>query len=106
MGGWRRGAGWYDVGPVYGDVLCRAEHFVHRVTFCAEGNLDWLPSAQSVPLCTKCSSVRNWLLLAGAWWLSLLWSDVVSESVCLCQPRPCCPSLTGTDRSAATNAVR
>ena len=32
-----------------------AEHFVHRVTDCAEGNQSRLLSAQNVPLCTKCS---------------------------------------------------
>ena len=38
------------------NILCRAEHFVHRVTFCAEGNESGLLSAQSVTLCTKCSA--------------------------------------------------
>ena len=32
-----------------------AEHFVHKVTDCAESNLDWLLSAQNVPLYTKCT---------------------------------------------------
>jgi len=32
--------------------------FVHRVTFCAEGNESRLFSAQSVTLCTKCSPRR------------------------------------------------
>ena len=41
-----------------GDVLCRAGHFVHRVTFCAEGNESRSFSAQSVTLCTKCSPRR------------------------------------------------
>ena len=36
--------------------MCRAEHFVHRVTFCAEGNESRSLSAQSVTLCTKCSA--------------------------------------------------
>ena len=30
------------------------EHFVHKVTDCAENDLDSLPSAQNVTLCTKC----------------------------------------------------
>ena len=42
----------------WGDVLCRAGHFVHRVTFCAEGNESGSFSAQSVTLCTKCSPRR------------------------------------------------
>ncbi len=32
---------------------------VHRVTFCAESNLDSLLSAQSVTFCTKCSARRQ-----------------------------------------------
>ena len=33
--------------------------FVHRVTFCAEGNESRSLSAQSVTLCTKCSPRRR-----------------------------------------------
>ena len=42
-----------------GDVLCRAGHFVHRATSCAEGNESRSPSAQSVTLCAKCSPGRR-----------------------------------------------
>ena len=42
-----------------GDVLCRAEHFVHRATSCAEGNESRSPSAQSVTLCAKCHPGRR-----------------------------------------------
>ena len=35
------------------------KHFVHRVTDCAESDLDWLPSAQNVTLCTKCSALHK-----------------------------------------------
>ena len=38
-----------------GNILRVGEHFVHRVTDCAEGNQSRLFSAQNVPLCTKCS---------------------------------------------------
>ena len=38
--------------------MCGAGHFVHRVTFCAEGNESGSFSAQSVTLCTKCSPRR------------------------------------------------
>ena len=55
-----RGSGFLvvRVRVVWGDVLCRAGHFVHRVTFCAEGNESGSFSAQSVTLCTKCSPRR------------------------------------------------
>lgn len=45
------------------DILRVGEHFVHRVTDCAEGNQSRLFSAQNVPLCTKCSVMcdRSWL---------------------------------------------
>ena len=35
------------------------EHFVQRGTDCAESDLDSLPSAQNVTLCTKCSALHN-----------------------------------------------
>ena len=35
------------------------KHFVHRVTDCTESDLDWLPSAQNVTLCTKCSALHK-----------------------------------------------
>ena len=35
------------------------KHFVHRVTNCTESDLDWLPSAQNVTLCTKCSALHK-----------------------------------------------
>ena len=38
--------------------MCGAGHFVHRVTFCVEGNESGSFSAQSVTLCTKCSPRR------------------------------------------------
>ena len=38
--------------------MCGAGHFVHRMTFCAEGNESGSFSAQSVTLCTKCSPRR------------------------------------------------
>ena len=34
-------------------------HFVQSGTFCAQSDLDWLLCAQSVTLCTKCSSVHR-----------------------------------------------
>lgn len=37
------------------NILRVGEHFVHRVTDCAEGNQSRSLSAQNVPLCTKCS---------------------------------------------------
>lgn len=37
------------------NILRVGEHFVHRVTDCAEGNQSRLFSAQNVPLCTKFS---------------------------------------------------
>ena len=37
-----------------GPVGRLGEHFVHKVTDCAENDLDSLPSAQNVTLCTKC----------------------------------------------------
>ena len=40
---------------MWGGVLRIGEHFVHRVTDCAEGNQSRLLSAQNVPLCTKFS---------------------------------------------------
>ena len=45
------------------DILRVGEHFVHRVTDCAEGNQSRLLSAQNVPLCTKCPVTcdRSWL---------------------------------------------
>ena len=42
-----------------GDVLRRAEHFVHRATSCAEGNESRSPSAQSVTLCAECPPGRR-----------------------------------------------
>ena len=42
-----------------GDVLCRAEHFVHRATSCAEGNESRSPSAQSVTFCAECPPGRR-----------------------------------------------
>ena len=44
---------------VCGDALCRAEHFVRRVTFCAEGNESGSLSAQSVTLCAECPPGRR-----------------------------------------------
>ena len=35
------------------------EHFVHKVTDCAENDLDSLPSAQNVTLCTKCPALHK-----------------------------------------------
>ena len=46
---------WARIFCVWGGVLRIGEHFVHRVTDCAEGNQSRLLSAQNVPLCTKFS---------------------------------------------------
>ena len=52
--------------------------FVHRVTFCAEGNEFRLFSAQSVTLCTKCSPRRpHWSSLPGG--PSPAWSHEVAS---------------------------
>ena len=52
--------------------------FVHRVTFCAEGNEFRLFSAQSVTLCTKCSPRRpRRSSLSG--WPSPAWSHKVAS---------------------------
>ena len=55
-----RGSGFLvvRVRVVWGDVLCGAGHFVHGVTFCAEGDESGLLSAQLVTLCAKCSPRR------------------------------------------------
>lgn len=51
------------------DILRVGEHFVHRVTDCAEGNQSRLLSAQNVPLCTKCSVTcdRSWGRRGRSW---------------------------------------
>ena len=42
-----------------GTVRRPGEHFVHKVTDCAESDLDSLPSAQNVTLYTKCHPVHK-----------------------------------------------
>ena len=42
-----------------GPVGRLGEHFVHKVTDCAENDLDSLPSAQNVTLCTKCPALHK-----------------------------------------------
>ena len=77
-----RGCGGPPVSWWSGPVRRPGEHFAQRVTDCAEGDLDSLPSAQDVTLRTKCPALRRTSPHAALWAVCRLSADPVS---CACR---------------------